>query len=183
MGTWLLPSVLSFGLEARQVPSYSSHLYPNPCRWWLTASLLLFPLQASAFLSAQVISRKYILRGKKEGKRIEKGTTSNNKNKKFHLSHMFCQEPELPSGVGFKFHSLRQNFLKKISNYRFSVLASGPFYKQCPSGLRPNIQDRPVSLELGHQPSSQAKANRRGKAHRWRNQRGHFPVKTSALLF
>lgn len=182
MGTWLLPSILSFGLEAPQVPSYSSHLYPNPCRLWLNASLFLSPLQESAFLSAQVISFM-TLRGKKEGKGIEKGTTRNNKDKKFHLPHMFCQGPELLSGVGFKFHSLRQNFLKKISNYSFSVLASGPSYQQCPSGLRPNTQDWPVPLELGHQPSSEAKANRRGKGHRWRNQRGISQLRRQHCFF
>lgn len=148
MGTWLLPSILSFGLEAPQVPSYSSHLYLNSCRLWLSASLLLSPLQEPAFLSAQV-TLFMTLRGKKEGKGIEKGTTRNNKDKKFHLPHMFCQEPELLGGIGFKFHSLRQNFLKKISNYSFSVLASGPSYKQCPSRLRPNSQDWHFRWSLG----------------------------------
>ena len=75
------------------------------------------------------------LRGKKEGEGIGKGTIRNNKDKNFHLPHMFYQEPELLGLIGFEFHTLRQNFLKKISNYSFFVLASqDPLVSIAPSG-------------------------------------------------
>lgn len=48
---------------------------------------------------------------------------------------MFYQEPELLGLIGFEFHTLRQNFLKKISNYSFFVLASqDPLVSIAPSG-------------------------------------------------
>lgn len=53
------------------------------------------------------------LGGKKEGEGIGKETAREYKDKNFHLSHMFCLEPELLGGTGFKFHALGQNFLKK----------------------------------------------------------------------